>query len=103
MIEAPFTSLDALMFDYLAFDAVSVTGTAPGDTSGEQAFFVCSCVVHHWCAQALASPGMSSLLCLCSAHSDAVSVTGTAPGETSGEQALFVCIFIVHHWCAQPA
>ena len=52
MIEAPCTSLDTLMFDYLAFDAASATGTAPEGTSGEQAFFVCVCVVPHMCAPA---------------------------------------------------
>jgi hypothetical protein len=41
VIEAPCTSPDALMFDDLAFDAAQgAAGTAPGGTSGEQAFFV---------------------------------------------------------------
>jgi hypothetical protein len=39
-VEAPCTSLDALMFDYLAFDA-AVAGAVPGGTSGEQTFFFC--------------------------------------------------------------
>ena len=51
MIETPYTSLDALMFDYLAFDAAGATGTVPGGTSGEQAFFACVCVVPPLCAQ----------------------------------------------------
>ena len=39
-VEASCASLHELMFDNLAFDAVSTTGTALGGTSGEQAFFV---------------------------------------------------------------
>ena len=50
-VEAPCTSLDALMFDYLAFDAATSTGTAPGETSGEQTFFACISIVPHLCAQ----------------------------------------------------
>ncbi len=63
-IEAPCTRLDALMFDYLPYDAAGVAGTAQGGTSGEQAFFVCVCVVAHLCAQ----PAWMSWLRLVSPH-----------------------------------
>jgi hypothetical protein len=43
-VQAPWTSLDELMLDYLAFDAAGAAGTAPGGTSGEQAFLACACV-----------------------------------------------------------
>jgi hypothetical protein len=46
-VEAPCTSLDELMFDYLAFDAAGAAGTAPGGTSGEQAYFACIYIVLH--------------------------------------------------------
>jgi hypothetical protein len=46
-VEAPCTSLDELMFDYLAFDAAGAAGTAPGGRSGEQAYFACIYVVLH--------------------------------------------------------
>jgi hypothetical protein len=40
-VQAPWTSLDELMLDYLAFDAAGVVGAVPGGTSGEQTFFFC--------------------------------------------------------------
>jgi hypothetical protein len=48
-VEAPCTSFDVLMFDYLAFDA-AVAGAVPGGTSGEQTFFFLCGVVPHVCA-----------------------------------------------------
>ena len=50
MIEAPCTSLDALMFDYLAFDAAGAAGTSPGGMSGEQTFFAVISTVLYLCA-----------------------------------------------------
>jgi hypothetical protein len=49
LIEATFISLDALMFDYHAFDAAGPVGTGPGGTSGEQTFVACISIVPHLC------------------------------------------------------
>ena len=51
MIEGPCTSLDALMFDYLDFDAAGAADMGPLGTSGEQTFFACISIVLHLCAQ----------------------------------------------------
>jgi hypothetical protein len=43
VIEAPSTSPDALMFDYLAFDAAGAGSAASGAMSGKQALVVFLC------------------------------------------------------------